>query len=159
MLETVKVVRAVLWVQIVLAVAALALAGVAMASSTNVRSSSQGRTMVAGAVVSSSILVYGVLLIVLAVLGLIAVRRKDRVWFLRAGIGLLAPAVVAVASTVSTGEESAGFQAYVPADMWASIERTLRLMEWASWLVLATMILATLSAVLLLQLRRKVAGP
>jgi hypothetical protein len=153
--ETVKVARAVLWVQIVLAVAASALMGLALASSTNARSSIQGRTIVSGAVVSTSILIYGVLLIVAAVVGLIAIRRRDRVWFLRAGIALLAPAVIAVASAVSTGEETVGVQAFVTVDMWASIERTLRLMEWASWLLLATMLLATLSAVLLLLLRRK----
>ena len=150
--------RVVLWAQVVLAVAALVFAGLALAGTADTSSTSRGMTVVGGAVVSGSTLVYGVLLIVLALLGLFAIRRQDRVWFLRAGIALLAPAVVAVASILSAGEEVVGVQGFVSTDAWAAIERTLAWLEWASWLILAAMVLSTLSAVLLLRLRLKTAS-
>lgn len=76
---------------------------------------------------------------------------------MRAGIVLLAPLALAIASslTASTGEDDASVQVLMAAGVWESLEETLRLLELASWLVLTAVVIATAAGLLLLQLRRR----
>jgi hypothetical protein len=130
-------------VQLALTAAALAVTGTALTSSTS------------GVMVSTPVITCGLLLTVAAIVGLIALRRPSL--YVRASIVLLAPLALAVASslTASTGEDDASVQVLMAAGVWESFQETLRLLELASWLVLAAVVIATVSGLLLLQLKRR----
>jgi hypothetical protein len=138
-----------LCVQLALTVAALVLAVMAMTSKLTTTSH---MTVAGGVMVSTPVIVCGVLLLAAGILGLVALRRRSL--YLRAGIILLAPLVLAAASSVP-GEEETGSQVLLPQGAWQSFQQTLRLLEWSSGLILGAVIVAALAAVLLLQLRRQ----
>lgn len=140
--------------QLALAVAALVLAGVSLMSSTTARSATPGATVVGGALLSTPVIAVGVLLVAGAVLGLVALRRPRL--YSRAAIVQLAPLVLAVATSLSAppDEGDTGSQVLSTYDVGPSIQETLRLLEWSSWLVFVAVLIAASSALLLLRLRR-----
>lgn len=148
-------VRAAKWLlygELALTVAALVMAGVALTSGTTTTS---GGTVVGGAMVSTPVILCGVLLIAAGVLGLVALRRpRVRV---RAGIILLAPLAFAVASSLSAlpAEDDSGTQVLMTSQVMESFEETLRLLEWSSSLVVGAVVGAAMSGVLLLRLKRR----
>jgi hypothetical protein len=149
-----RAVKLSLGVQIVLTVAALVVAGVAMGSETMV--STQGRTVTGGVVVSAPIIVCGLLLLVAGTAGLVALRLRRG--YLRSSIILCAPLALAVASSLSAlPEDGAGEQTLFAYGVQSAIEKTLRLLEFSSWLLLAAVLLSSVSALLLFLLRRRLA--
>jgi len=148
-------VRAAKWLlygELALTVAALLMAGMALTSD---MTTTPGGAVVGGAMVSTPVLLCGVLLIVGGVLGLVAVRRPSL--SVRAGIILLAPLAFAVVSSLAalSGDDDAGTHALMTSDAMRSFEDTLRLLEWSSSLVFGAVIAAAVSGVLLLLLWRR----
>jgi hypothetical protein len=146
-----------LWLQLALTIASFAVAGVSLLGGQPRVSSRSGRVVVTGVLVSSSVVVYGVLLLAGGVIGLVAVRRRSSVWYLRASIVLLAPAVLGIASsfTTSSVDESVPDDV-LPSGTWQDM---LRLLTWSTTLAAAAAVVAVLSAVLVLLLRRKAGEP
>lgn len=140
-------VRLSLLTQIVLTLGAIAPAVVAMTSSPTVRIS--GMAVSSGVAVSTPVIACGVLLLVAGMTGLIALRSHR--FHLRASIILLTPLVLAVATSLST---SSSDQAWSGFGVEQSIEDTLRLLEWSSWLILAAVLLSAVSAAFLLVIRK-----
>jgi hypothetical protein len=142
-----------LYAQIALTVAALTLAGVALTSRTTTRYS--GLTVTGGVMASGPVIVCGVLLLVAGIMGWVALRLRRL--YLRSSIILCAPLVLALASSLSAPSTDGDvyWLAISADDIGLSIQKTLRLLEWSSWLILVAVLLSALSALLLLLLRRR----
>jgi hypothetical protein len=148
--------RWLLWAQIALTVAAVALAAVAvLAGSTDV-STGSGSTVIMGAAVSSSLLIVGAVLLVGGGLGLVAVRRGSRIAGRRAGLVLITPAVLAVGS-IPSGSPAADPlpDGAVPAEVLRSLEQMLALLTWAHRLAFGAVVLAAASATIILLSSRR----
>jgi hypothetical protein len=145
-----------LWTHIGLTVAAVGLAVVAvLAGSTDV-STGSGATVVVGAAVSSSLLIYGVVLLAGGGLGLVAVRRGSRGAGLRAGLVLVAPVVLAIGSIPSELSEAEELpEGIVPDAVLRSMDQMLTLLNWAHGLALGAVVLAAASGILILASSRK----
>jgi hypothetical protein len=135
--------------QLALTVAALVLAVMAMTSKLTTTS---GMAVAGGVMVSTPVIICGVVLLAAGILGLVALRRPSL--YLWAGIILLAPLALAAASSVP-GEEETSSQVLLPQGTWQSFQQSLRLLEWSAGLMFGAVIVAALAAVLLLQLRRR----
>ncbi|MET0132011.1 MAG: hypothetical protein ABW215_00305 [Kibdelosporangium sp.] len=128
--------------QIALTVAAFAVLGVAFATSAT------------GMMLSSGILLQGVLLIVGGSMGIVAVRSP--VWRVRAAIVLLAPAVLVLASALSPVGPAVG-QDGLPDELWQPLQHTLAVLTWAHWLAFAGTVLSTVAGLVVLTAGRRAA--
>jgi hypothetical protein len=144
-----RVAKWLLYAQLALTVAALVLVGVALTSDTTTTS---GGIVIRGTMVSTPVILCGVLLIAAGILGLVALRRHSM--YLRAGLILLAPLIVAVGSSLPS-ESDARTQVLLGEDTFGPIEETLRLLSWSASLVFGALLGAAVSGVLLLQLKRR----
>jgi hypothetical protein len=139
-LESPRTLPVLLGGQIALIVAAFAVLGVSLATSTTAM------------MLSSGIMLQGALVIVAGIMGLVAVRSPA--WRVRAGIVLLVPAVLILASSLGTTEPSVG-QDGVPDEVWQSIQHTIQVLTWAHWLTLAAAVLSTVAGTLILTAGRR----
>ncbi|RSM86555.1 hypothetical protein DMH04_12940 [Kibdelosporangium aridum] len=128
-----------LWAQLVVVLAALAVGALAIFMQP------------AGVVVAMGIGLAPIVLIVGAVMGLIALKRRKG--YVHAGIVQLVPAVFAVASALTPAGEDVGWSGYLPLNMADQITRTLQWLTASMWLIAAATVLAVVSALLLF--RRK----
>ena len=145
-----------LWIQIVLTVAAVGLAAVAVQAGSADVSTRSGSTVIVGAAVSSSLLIVCVVLLTGGGLGLVAARRGSRTADLRAGLVLSAPAVLAIGSIPSGSSEAETLpEGVVPDEVLRSLDQMLTLLTWAHWLAFGAVVLAAASAVLILLPNRK----
>src|ERR1043165_9191085 len=139
-----------LWSQLALVVVSL---GVAVGAMTTNRY---------GVVLLLSMGIMPLLLVAGAVMGLIAVRRRQS--FVAAGIGLLAPALWVVVTSIPddhTGRAASGElreAAYLPLNQYEGVRRELESalawLDWFWWLNLAAAAVGLVSGVLLLRRAR-----
>lgn len=145
-----------LWTQVGLTVAAVGLAAVAVLAG----AADSGATVVVGAAVSSSLLIYGVVLLAGAGLGLVAVRRGSRGAGLRAGLVLVAPVVLVIGSIPSELSEAEEIpDGVVPDAVLRSLDQMLTLLNWAHGLALGAVVLAAASGILILSSSRSPSAP
>jgi hypothetical protein len=144
--------------QVVATVTAVGLAVAALVSpSTDV--SESGSTVIAGAAVSTPLLILCIVLLAGGGLGVVALRHGTRVSRLRAAIVLMAPAALTIWSIFETSSEAEpipGGQYLGGDEVTRSISRTLALLTWAHRLAFLAVLLAAASAVLVLLYGRKI---
>jgi hypothetical protein len=148
--------KGLLWTQIALTVSAGGLAAVAMASAATRVSTTSGLTWSVGAAVSSPLPIACAVLLAGGALGLVAVHRASRAGCLRAGIVLITPAVLAIASIATAPSKAEAIpEEILPDEVLRSLNRMLALLTWAHRLAFVAAMLAAVCGVLILLSGRK----